>query len=172
MDDTKEHEPEDEQPDPVAELTKQVQLLDRELASVKDGLNTAFYLFLGMIAVAFIIGMVAVFSNEPDKPDNEIKDYSSEQILEKGPHCYKERAEMLAARQRALQEASFVAWQRENPIPEPSDNMMSLPRALDATPLPTVRPIDDNEKMRAKDEKGADPSLCFYVQYGERKWDQ
>lgn len=166
-----ESESEEFQPDPTTELTEQVQTLRQELDSVKAGLNSVFYAFIAFVLAGFICFVLYTIFDKPTKPDNEIKDYTTSNLLREGPHCYTERAEMLASRQRALEAVDRIRWQREHPEVR-SDNQMSLPSAVDATPIPTVRAIFEEEGLQAQDEKNVDPTLCFYVQYGERKWGQ
>lgn len=160
--------------DPTADLKAEVEKLRGEIAgrlraldektdATKDNLN----ILLGGIAAVMAFGVIIAIGFTFDKPepsDNRIAEYSDSELLAKGPHCYKERAEMLANRQRALEAVDRPTWQRDNPIPQPDEGRPY------ATPLgsalPYVREIGANPNARAEDEKNSDPELCFYVQRG------
>lgn len=158
--------------DPTAELKAEVEklrgevagrlkALDEKTAATKENVN----MLLGGIAAVMALGVLLAIGfafDKPDPSDNRIAEYSDSELLRKGPHCYKERAEMLANRQRALEAVDRLTWQRDNPIPQPDDGR-SYATPL-ASALPYVREIGAN--ARAEDEKNSDPELCFYVQRG------
>lgn len=146
-----------------SEVAARLDALDEKTAANKENVTAALVGLVAVVAVAMITAFVAVLDN-PDPSDNQIVDYKGSELLTKGPHCYKERPEMLANRQRALGEVDRLAWQRDNPIPQRDDGPMyavPLPSAL-----PFIREIDADPSKRRDDEKGSDPELCFYVQYG------
>lgn len=164
----------EEPADPIADLKAEIEklrgevagrlkTLDEKTAANKENVTAALIGLAAVIVVAMIAALVASLDN-PDPSDNRIVDYSGSQLLAKGLHCYKERAEMLANRQRALGEVDRLMWQRDNPIPPRNDGPMyavPLPAAL-----PYISEINADPAKRRDDEKGSDPELCFYVQYG------
>ncbi len=145
------------------EVTGRLDALDRKTAANKENATAALIGLVAVVATAIIVWVISVV-DKPDPSDNHIVDYNGSELLAKGLHCYKERAEMLANRQRALGEVDRLTWQRDNPIPQRDDGPMY------ATPLPTALPsiseIDGDPAKRREDEKDSDPELCFSVRYG------
>lgn len=146
-----------------SEVAARLDALDEKTAANKENTTAALVGLVAIVATAIIVWVITV-TDKPDPSDNHIVDYNGSELLAKGAHCYKERAEMLANRQRALGEVDRLTWQRENPIPPRNDGPVyasPLPTAL-----PTISEIDADPAKRREDEKGLDPELCFSVRYG------
>ncbi|SLI56796.1 Uncharacterised protein [Mycobacteroides abscessus subsp. bolletii] len=145
------------------EVTARLDALDEKTAANKENVTAALVGLVAVVATAIVVWVISV-ADKPDPSDNRIVDYEGSELLAKGPHCYKERAEMLANRQRALGEVDRLTWQRDNPIPPRNDGpMYAVPLP---TALPSVSQIPADPSKRREDEKGSDPELCFAVHYG------
>lgn len=147
-------------------LESKTDLIDSGLKSLGKAL--AF----GLIAAAVVV--LAAFTAahwDDDKPkdDKVIYEYSDEQVLSSGSHCYADRAEMLAVRSRALEAVDRLTWQASHPAFADEDRVYG--NAVHKGRIPKIRPVNTDPNTQTADDKGiSDPNVCFIVDYAKPSW--
>lgn len=147
-------------------LESKTERLDGGLGSL--GKAFAFTLVGG--AAVFLVAFVAAhWDDGKPKDEKAIYEYTDEQVLKSGSHCYPDRAEMLAVRSRALEAVDRLAWQASHPAFADEDRVYG--NAVHKGRIPRIRPVNtDPGTQTDEDKRIEDPNVCFIVDYAKPNW--